>query len=43
MKELLEFPGTRGDDFFDYPVGLAPYPSLNGEGQLVVPDAHKVG
>lgn len=43
VEEFLEFPGTRGDDFFDYPVGLAPYPSLNGDGRLVVPDAHKVG
>lgn len=42
LRKILQFPSTRGDDFFQYPVGPDPYPSVNGNGQLVVPDGHQV-
>jgi hypothetical protein len=42
-QSILQYPLTRGDNFFQYPVGPAPYPSVNGSGGLVVPNAHKVG
>ncbi len=43
LEQLLQYPSTRGDNFFQYPVGPDPYPSVNGNGQLVVPDGHRVG
>jgi uncharacterized protein YukE len=43
LSELLQYPTTRGDDFFQYPVGQAPYPSVDGHGQLGLPQAHRVG
>ncbi|HWE91232.1 MAG TPA: hypothetical protein VG317_17360, partial [Pseudonocardiaceae bacterium] len=43
VQDALQYPLTRGDNFFQYPVGAAPYPSVNGSGALVVPDAHRVG
>ncbi|MFE2753369.1 hypothetical protein ACFXGA_15370 [Actinosynnema sp. NPDC059335] len=43
VEKVLEFPSTRGDDFYDYPVGHAPYPGLGGDGRVVLPEAHRVG
>ncbi|GLW89959.1 hypothetical protein [Actinokineospora globicatena] len=43
LDDILEFPTTRGDDFYDYPVDRAPYPTIDGNGRLVVPGAHPVG
>lgn len=42
LSKLLQFPTTRGDNFFEYPVGLSPYPSIGRHGHLTVPDAHEV-
>ncbi|MGW4114012.1 hypothetical protein ACWEFJ_24345 [Actinosynnema sp. NPDC004786] len=43
VEKVLEFPSTRGDDFYDYPVGHVPYPGLGGDGRVVLPEAHRVG
>lgn len=40
--KLLQFPATRGDNFFQYPVKPEPYPSVNGHGNLTVPNAGQV-
>ncbi|HEY6422972.1 MAG TPA: hypothetical protein VIY28_06930 [Pseudonocardiaceae bacterium] len=42
LRQILQYPSTRGDNFFQYPVGPDPYPSVNGTGQLVVPEGHRV-
>jgi len=42
-EELLELPGTRGDDFFDYDLPPAPHPRLAPDGDLVLPHAQAVG
>ncbi|SES42485.1 hypothetical protein [Actinokineospora terrae] len=43
LDEILEFPTTRGDDFYDYPVDRSPYPSIDSNGHLVIPRGHPVG
>lgn len=42
LTKVLQFPATRGDNFFQYPVGLSPYPSIGGSGNLNIPSAHQV-
>jgi len=42
LDRLLQYPSTRDDDFFQYPVDNAPYPTFAGSGGLVVPHAHEV-
>jgi hypothetical protein len=42
LRQILQYPSTRGDNFFQYPVGPEPYPSVNGNGQLLIPAGGRV-
>lgn len=39
LEDLLQFPSTRGDDFYEYPLPTEPYPQVDGGGGLVLPHA----
>lgn len=43
LRQILQYPSTRGDNFFQYPLGPDPYPSVNGNGQLLIPTGGRVG
>ncbi|GAB2910731.1 hypothetical protein GCM10027047_06200 [Rhodococcus aerolatus] len=39
LDDLLQYPSTRGDSFYEYPLPNQPYPTVDSRGGLVVPRA----